>query len=454
MSFTTLPLRPELLEALDQVGYTQMTPIQAAALPPMLAGRDVAGQAKTGSGKTAAFGLALLSAIDPRQRTTQALVLCPTRELAEQVSIELRRLARCLSDTQILAVCGGHPYHTQRRALQGGCHVVVGTPGRLAKHLRAGSADLSDLRVLVLDEADRMLDMGFFDQVIDIERECPPARQTLLFSATWAPEIHALGESIQRDPERISTDPQVSDTLLQQRVVFAPASERSQLVMALLAAHRPTTALVFCETRTESDRLARFLTRHGAVALALHGQLEQRDRDDVLVQLANGSASVLVATNVAARGLDIPDLPLVIIAELSGDPELHIHRIGRTGRAGASGLALSIVAPREEERLARIEALLGAIPRGTPPPAVDRLDLPPPPNQTLLLLSGRRDKLRRADVLGALVKDGGVPPEAIGRIDLGETTCAVAVARAHASAALQYVESGRIKRKRVRARLL
>ena len=225
--------------------------------------------------------------------------------------------------------------------------------------------------------------------------------------------------------------------------------------MDLLARHRPTSALVFCETRLESDRLARYLTRHGAHSLALHGQLEQRDRDDVLVQFANGSANVLVATNVAARGLDIPALPLVIIAELSLDPEVHLHRIGRTGRAGAAGLALSLVAPNERERLKRVEAFLGCvIEESSPPPAVSQLELPVPPNQTLLLLAGRRDKLRKADVLGALVKDGGIPSAAIGRIDLMEGVCAVAIARAYAHPALAWVRRGRIKKKRIRARLL
>jgi len=456
MSFSTLPLRSELLQSLDQIGYTVMTPIQAAALPPMLAGRDVAGQAKTGSGKTAAFGLALLNAIDPSQRVTQALVLCPTRELAEQVAGELRRLARCLAHTQIVSVCGGHPYHSQRKALQGGGQVVVGTPGRVAKHLRAGSADLSALKVLVLDEADRMLDMGFFEQVVGIEEACNRERQTFLFSATFTPQIHELGETLQRDPERIQTEPELTPELLEQRVIFGESGERSRLVLALLAAHRPSTALVFSETRVACDRLARFLTRHGAHALALHGQLEQRDRDDVLVQFSNGSANVLVATDVAARGLDIPELPLVIVSELSGDPEVHVHRIGRTGRAGAAGLALSIVAPREQERLRRIEALLGkTIAVEDAPDQVERVTLPAPPYRTLLLLSGRRDKIRKADVLGALVKDGGIPPEAIGRIDLAGGTCAVAIERSAAARALQYIEQGgRIKRKRVRARLL
>jgi len=456
MTFQSLGLRPVLLQSIEQIGYTEMTPIQARALPPMLAGQDVAGQAETGSGKTAAFGLALLQAIDPALRETQALVVCPTRELADQVAAEIRRLAQRMANVQVLSVSGGRPYRDQRTALQRGCQVVVGTPGRLCKHLRDGYAELGSLRVLTLDEADRMLDMGFVDEVMDIVQQCPPKRQTLLFSATFSPEIHQLRGDIQRDAVLIETSPQVSRGVLRQEVSLCDFEQRGQRVIELLAHHRPERALVFCETRDDTEWVTGLLERAGARARALHGQLDQRTRDDVLVQLSNHSISVLVATNVAARGLDVPALPLVIVAELSPDPEVHLHRIGRTGRAGADGLALSVVTPREDGRLARVEEFLGhTIPVSEPPPALHGpLDLPPPPNRTLLLLSGRQDKLRKADVLGALVKAGGVPPDAIGTIDLRKRTCAVAVAKAFAHQALTAVRRGRVKKKRVRALLL
>lgn len=455
MSFDTLPLRPALLQGIQQMGFTEMTEIQSHTLPVMLAGRDVAGQAKTGSGKTAAFALALLNTIDPKLRQTQAMVLCPTRELADQVCAEIRRLALRQAGTQVVSVCGGHPYQSQRKALQRGCHVVVGTPGRVAKHLRAGNADLSALRVLVLDEADRMLDMGFFEQVMFAVDRCPEKRQTLLFSATFSEGILQLCDSIQDNPEHIVTAPRVAEEVLRQQAIACLPADRSQRVLELLELHQPTQALVFCQTRSESDRLARFLTRKGATALALHGQMEQRSRDEMLLQFVGGSANVLVATDIAARGLDIADLPLVIVAELSEDPEVHVHRIGRTARAGSAGLALSLITPREQTRRTRIEEHLGApIPEGSPPPFAERLTLPPPPNQTLLLLTGRRDKIRKADVLGTLVKAGGIPPKAIGRIDLQEAICTVAVARQFAEQALQCVRGGRIKKKRVRARLL
>jgi len=453
MPFDTRRLRPELAEGLALAGYVDMTPIQAAALPAMLRGEDVIGQAKTGSGKTAAFGLALLNRVDPGQATTQALALCPTRELADQVAGELRKLARRMPHLRVVTACGGRPLRGQRAALERGPQVVVGTPGRVLKHLRRGALALSGLRGLVLDEADRLLDMGFADQVLDVVGRCPPDRQTLLFSATWPEGVAALSEAVQRAPRFVGVEALVAPDTLRQRVYVCAPGARNQLVVNLLVAHRPASVLLFCETRAVCDRLAAFLRARGASALALHGGMEQQRRDDALLQFANGSACALVATDVAARGLDIPALPLVIITELSPDPEVHVHRVGRTGRAGEAGLALSVAAgPAELARLERVEALLGPIERGMPPAESGGLGFMTPAKRTLLILSGRRDKLRRGDVLGALVKDAGVPAEAIGRIDLMERSCAVAIDQAHAERARARVR--RIKKRRVRVRLL
>ena len=455
-NFQTLPLRNELFEALEQVGYAEMTAIQSEALPAMLKGQDVIGQAKTGSGKTAAFGLALLNGIDLDEAAPQALVLCPTRELAEQVAEEIRRLAQRLPNLRVVSLCGGRPSRDQVQALKGGCHVVVGTPGRVAKHQRKRDLDLRSLRVLVLDEADRMLDMGFIDQVVDIIAPCSKDRQTLLFSATFPDQIAQLSATVQRRPFRVEVASQVEADLLQQLVFHCERGLRWQTVANLLAKYRPETALVFCETRDDCDRLVAFLKKKGASAFALHGQMEQRDREDVLLQFGNGSASVLVSTNVASRGLDIPALPMVIIAELSPDPENHLHRIGRTGRAGEQGLAVSVVSgEREHARLKETEAyMMQSVPEGPELDRAQRLEFLQPPNRTLLILSGRKDKLRKGDVLGSLVKDGKIPPDAIGRIDLMQRVCGVAVARAFAKQALQHVREGRIKKKRVRAQLL
>ena len=454
--FASLNLHSEFLEALTQMAYEEMTPIQAQALPLMLEGHDVTGQAQTGSGKTAAFGLGLLQAIDTEQMFTQGLVLCPTRELAEQVASELRRLAQRRSNTRIMTACGGRPYREQVLSIKRGCHVIVGTPGRIGKHLRKETLNLDSLRVLVLDEADRMLDMGFIDQVDDIVRECPENRQTLLFSATFPAQIEDLSTRLQKQPKVVAVETRVATNLLKQRVYMCDSGERNQLVADLLAEVRPSTALVFCETRGDCRKLGDFLNGRGAVALSLHGEMEQRARDDVLLQFSNGSASVLVATNLAARGIDIPSLPLVLISELSHDPESHLHRIGRTGRAGEEGLALSIVeGPREQERLETIEEHLGyRIALGADPKRAGNLGFLQPPNQTILILSGRKDKLRKADVLGSLIKDGGIPADAIGQIDLMPKVCAVAIQKDYAHQATQFLRTGRVKNKRVRVQVL
>ena len=457
VAFDAVGLPADLLLATERMGFSEMTPIQSAALPPILAGRDVRGLAKTGSGKTAAFGLGLLYRVPPRQRPgpPTALVLGPTRELVEQVAASLRQLAQTRANTRVLTLCGGRPLRPQRNALQQGVHIVVGTPGRVADHMRRGNLDVSALTMVVLDEADRMLDMGFTEEVSGILDRCPEARQTLLFSATFPKTIDTLSASIQRDPITVTVDTTVSREALRQEVVYCERNRRYETVAAVLAWHDPDAALVFCETRQQCDGLQQFLTRCGASVLTLHGGLEQRERDDVLVQFANGSARFLVATDVAARGLDIPALPLVVQAELARDPQVHVHRIGRTARAGAEGLAVALVASeREADRLALIETELErSIPVTTPP-----VDAPPRfrPSRyrTLLILAGRKHKVRKGDVLGALVKDGGIPPKAIGDIRLAQTTCAVALERAHAVKALRFLRRGRIKKVRVRATLL
>lgn len=455
-TFDTLELLPDLRAGLSALGWTTPTPIQAAALPPALAGGDVVGQARTGSGKTAAFGLPLLQALDRENRAVQAMVLCPTRELATQVAEALRGMAARLANTRVVTACGGRPVHAQRKALAHGAHVVVGTPGRVAHLLRSEHLDLSQLRVLVLDEADRMLDMGFAEEVEGIVALAPSERQTLLFSATFPEGVDTLSERTQRDPLRVSAGDQGRTGVIHEAAFRTTPDDRIGLVARLLALHRPERALVFCETRQDTDDMAEGLRERGAGAIALHGDLDQRSRDEALLQLLGGSARVLVATDVAARGLDIPALPLVIVSELSRTPEPHVHRVGRTGRAGAEGRAASVVArPSELRRLEAIEAFTGrSIPREPDPGGPEDLRLLSAPNRTLLLLAGRRDKLRKGDVLGALVNEAGLPPGAVGRIDLLDRVTAVAIDRRHARDAERGLRGRRVKGKKVRVRLL
>ncbi|MFD1733678.1 ATP-dependent RNA helicase DbpA [Deinococcus malanensis] len=346
--FTILPLNASLLANLTTLGYGRMTTIQDRSLPYVLEGRDLIAQAKTGSGKTAVFGLGILHRLDPARFAVQGLVLCPTRELADQVAGELRRLARAEGNIKVLSLTGGSPLRPQAASLEHGAHIVVGTPGRIRDHLGRGTLDLTHLHTLVLDEADRMTDMGFYDEIAGIVRACPSRRQTLLFSATYPDDIRQATSGFLNNPAEVIVESQHAGDQIEQRFYEVGFDERDAGVGRLLRHFRPVSALVFCNTKAHCRELAGELRAQGFSALALHGDLEQRERDEILVLFANRSCSVLVATDVAARGLDIANLAAVIIADVSRDAEVHVHRVGRTGRAGESGLALTLCAPNEK----------------------------------------------------------------------------------------------------------
>ncbi len=453
--FSNLSLQPELLQSVAALGYTQMTPIQAASLPPMLEGHDVIAQAMTGSGKTAAFGLALLSKLDVAAISIQALVLCPTRELADQVAKEIRRLARCIPNIKVLTLCGGIPLGPQIASLAHPPHIVVGTPGRIQDLLVKKLLKPETLKVLVLDEADRMLDMGFEEDIAAIVKQLPKKRQTLLFSATWPETIRAISSRVQRDPVAVTIDATHADNVIEQIFFEVESARKLDALAVLLATHRPEAALVFCNTRRDVDAVAEQLAQLGYVALALHGDMEQRDRDEVLLRFANRSCSVLVATDVAARGLDIKELPAVISYELPTDADAHVHRIGRTGRAGNSGLALSLVASRETGRVVMIESALGTSTTWGRVDLSQRMPKPPPPAMvTLAIDGGRQDKLRPGDVVGALTGEAGLKADAIGKIDTFATRSYVAVHRDQAARALERLRAGRIKGRSFRIRRL
>ena len=434
----------------------RIIPVQAAALPPALAGQDVIAQAATGSGKTAAFALALLNGIDVSDASTQALVLCPTRELAEQVTGEIRRLARAADNLKVLTLCGGTPIKPQLESLAHGAHVVVGTPGRIMDHLDRQTLGLDRLRTLVLDEADRMLDMGFVDDIRAIAKLCPRTRQTLLFSATYPDGIANLAQNFMRAPVQVKVASQHSGSTIAQHWFEVTEDQRLHAVAQLLAHHRPTTTLAFCNTRAQCRDLVDVLLAQGYEALALHGDLEQREREQVLLQFANRSISVLVATDVAARGLDIAELDAVINVEVTPDSEVHVHRIGRTGRAGASGLALNLVSLEEMGWVARIEQLQGRATVWS-----NLADLPAPSTEPLLpamvtlqILGGRKDKMRPGDVLGALTGEVGLTMADVGKINVGDYTTHVAITRARADHALRSLNAGKLKGRKVKVRYL
>ncbi len=456
-AFDTLPLKPALLASVDALGYTEMTPVQAQSLPPLLAGRDVIAQAQTGSGKTAAFGLGLLQSLDPDTIRLQALVLCPTRELADQVSKAIRKLAANIPNVKLLTLCGGMPLGPQLASLTHDPHIVVGTPGRVQEHLKRGSLHGGGIRVLVLDEADRMLDMGFAEAIDDIVGRIARHHQTLLFSATWPDAIRAVSQRLQHDPVEVTvaTGPS-SAPAIEQRFIEVEPAHKTDALAQLLAGEQAERALVFCNMRKDVDALAQELDRRGFSALALHGDMEQRDRDEVLVRFANHSCAVLVATDVAARGLDIAALPLVVSYDIAHDPDTHTHRIGRTGRAGESGVAITLCTARERPKAGNIEDAMGGPlswrPLKLAPPRGKTLHLAP--MKTLVIDAGRQDKLRPGDILGALTGEAGLDAKDIGKIDVFATRAYVAISRALASKALERLRAGRIKGRNFRVRPL
>ena len=455
-AFASLPIKTELLTSIASLGYEQMTPIQAQALPVLLKRQDLLAQAKTGSGKTAAFAIGLLEKLDVQSYQTQALVLCPTRELADQVSKEIRQLAKTIANIKILTLCGGQPMGGQLASLERHPHVVVGTPGRILKHVQKGSLQFGGLETLVLDEADRMLDMGFHEDIMLILDSIPRKRQTLLFSATYPDEIRAVSDLIQREPIEIRIEATHDNKKIKQVFYQFNKGERSKTLVALLQHYRPESSLIFCNRKQQCQELADDLWQQGFHVLALHGDLEQFERDQVLVQFSNQSSSILVATDVAARGLDIKELAAVINYDLSTDAEAHIHRIGRTGRAGNVGLALSLFLQSEQWRVDGIGKFQGkavTIESTNSLKTRENFKLIPP-MATLFINGGRKDKVRAGDILGALTASQKLQGKDIGKIDIFDKISYVAVARPLVKQALKILTEGKIKGRKFRVRKL
>ncbi len=455
LAFSSLKLRPELLGNLATLDYAQMTPIQAQSLPQVLAGRDVIGQGKTGSGKTAAFALGLLNRLDAKRFSVQSLVLCPTRELADQVAQEIRKLARAIPNVKVLTLYGGVPYGPQIGSLEHGAHIVVGTPGRVLDHLEKGRLKLDALDALVLDEADRMLDMGFQEALDAIIERAPRQRQSLLFSATYPERIQSIARRLMRDPLMVKVEATHDNFSIQQHF-FKVDDDRQRLMglRLLLLKFLPESTLIFCNTKRETQAAADYLREHGFSALALHGDLEQRDRDQTLMRFANKSASILVATDVAARGLDIESLDAVINYQVAHDPQVHVHRIGRTGRAGSRGLACTLWSGDEGHRVAQIECELDPIrdSKNLPGPNVLARPVMQPPNTTLQISAGKKQKIRPGDILGALTGEDGVPGKQVGKIHVADNWAYVAVHRSAGKAALKKLGNGKLKGRSFRVR--
>ena len=450
--FSTLPLADPLQLALKEVGYEQMTPVQASSIPAILAGRDVVAQARTGSGKTAAFALGLLSALDVASGTLQGLVLCPTRELADQVSREIRRLARFIPNVKVLTLCGGVPLRPHLGSLAHEPNIVVGTPGRILELLQKKALPLKSIRVLVLDESDFIIFMGFEVDLHSILEATPKRRQTLLFSATIPQSIREISRELQRDPLQITLRDEPDEIAIEQIFFEVRAEQKLAALKALLLQYRPESAVVFCNTREDVRAVAAELAASHFAVLALHGELDQREREEMLVCFANRTCTVLVASDVAARGLDITDLPMVINFDIAATADTHLHRIGRTGRAGRHGVALSLCLPRELDRAKLIEARLGEpLHWGKWVSPTDGAPLLAP-FVTIAVDAGRQHKLRPGDLLGALTGDAGIPATAVGKIDVFPTRTYVAIAQEWHEKAFQRLRSGKIKGRTIRVR--
>jgi ATP-independent RNA helicase DbpA len=494
MKFEELNISPELKAVVQELGFTAMTPIQAQSIPAILDGRDVIGQSKTGSGKTAAFTIPILEKILVEQsahRDVQAMILCPTRELCAQVTREVRKLGRKKIGLQVLECAGGVPGGPQAKGLENGVHIVVGTPGRVLDHLGRGKLKLHALKFIVLDEADRMLDMGFQDEMDQIMAALPAERQSVFFSATFPPKIQKMSERFQNNALMVKIEQTPEDlaslsTVEQEFHVVKGETDKAECLMQILSKNKPESAIIFCNFKQTTFDLTSELSRLGVSVACLNGDLEQRERDLVMAKFRNLSVRFLIATDVAARGIDVSGLDLVVNFDLPQKKEVYTHRVGRTGRAGRSGKAVSIIFEREKNKVPHMLAMAGAANTGAGAVAgaggeggecaisdegsafgaksyslagipfhVYEKKLPEfvdlsSKMETLIVLEGRKNKMRPGDILGALTGEAGLKGEQIGKIEIHDFFAFVAVEKKVANIALNRLQTGRIKGRRVR----
>jgi len=441
---------------LESLGFHTMTPIQVEAIPLALRGDDIIAQAKTGSGKTVAFGIPLVHQIELALLEIQALVICPTRELCIQVTDEIRKLGKYQNNLKVVALYGGQDMDLQKKALRTGAHILVGTPGRIKDHFVRGTIHFDSLRALVLDEADRMLEMGFLHDITEIIDATPSSRQTYLFSATFPDNIQDLSRKFQRLPSHISIESEAGHSDIKQKFIICDQEQKLEAVASLIAHLQPSSTIVFCNTKVVTKEVYQYLADAGFSVETLHGDMEQRDREQILIRFKHKSCRILVATDVAARGLDIEDLAAVINFEVPHDVETYIHRIGRTGRAGKEGLALTLALEREGHKISAISEFL-------------KIQIPTQPLEsaqgkkygvltadqvTLAIAAGRRDKLRAGDILGALTSKNGIDGKSVGKIDVLDYETYVSVSKKSLHRAFTQLSESKIKGKKFKVRIL
>lgn len=445
--FTDLNLPQSMTDTLNSMQYQQMTAIQEKSLPHILDGEDIIAKAKTGSGKTAAFGIGVLNKLNVKKFRIQSMIMCPTRELADQVAKELRSIARFKHNIKILTICGGVPFMPQKHSLSHQAHIIVGTPGRILKHLKEGSFKPNDIETLVLDEADRMLDMGFSEDIHEIISYIPTMRQTLLFSATYPENIQELGAQILVDPITVEVESTHKKTTINQEFYECDIDTKNKAVEYALAKYKAESTIIFCNTKVACDELADDLEDAGLDPLVLHSDLDQRDRDETLILFSNKSYPILIATDVAARGIDVKDIDLVINYDLPYDNEVYVHRIGRTARAGASGHAISFT--DDKFRLDDLEDALDMninLENISSLQTDEKYDIKSK-YSTIFINGGKKAKVRAGDILGALTAGVGLDKNDIGKIDILPYCSYVAVKKELEQKAFDGLSNGKIKGK-------
>jgi ATP-independent RNA helicase DbpA len=450
-SFNTITDIPEaLLETINTFNFNQMSEIQDKAINPILAGKDILAQSKTGSGKTLAFGIPVVMHTDMSENQPQTIIITPTRELAEQIAVELRKIAAYKSNLKILTLYGGVPLRAQAESLAKGAHILIGTPGRIQDHLAKETLVLDKIKTLVLDEADRMLDMGFYDEIIKIGTNMPRTKQTLLFSATFPQKIEKLAKTLLKQPLTIKVDTIQEEAKIDE--IVYETSNKFKSLTALIQSYRPESLLIFCNTKAEVISLADTLHKRGHSVIDLHGDLDQRERNEAVLAFSNGSKRILVATDVASRGLDIKDIELIINYDLPFDKEVYTHRIGRTGRADATGIALSLYSPDDSEKCSYItsQARIGQMKDLRVDAAFKMVSL----YDTLCINGGKKTKLRAGDILGTLCKEIGIDPKMIGKINITETKSYVALHHTVVDKVFKALKKTTIKKKKYIAWIL
>ncbi|MBB6610412.1 DEAD/DEAH box helicase [Pontibacter sp. Tf4] len=456
-TFQNLKLNPVILQNLQDLNYTTPTPIQLSAIPLLLSGQDVAAQAETGSGKTAAFGLPIIQQVNPEQQQIQALILVPTRELALQVRQELKQYARNIPNLKISAFYGGHSFSQERASLAHPPQIAVATPGRLTDHLFRKTLDLGTVKQLVLDEADKLLEMGFEEEIDQIMEAIPAKRQVILFSATMPQDVQDLIKESLKNPQFIKASANAIPEQLTLIGVKVEQPQKQDVVVSLLRSINAGGTVVFCNTRAAADELAHALKADGIAARPLHGGMEQPDRDKMMTLFRNGTTQVLVATDLAARGLDIALLETIVHYELPDDLAAYQHRSGRTGRAGKKGTVYTLATPRDERKLrdwdmVRMDNWLKAEDLLKKAPAQQTAQAAA--FTTITINAGRREKISPRDIVGALIAETGMASDKIGKIEVQDRSSFVAVPSADAQTIVEKLNNGKIKGRRFRVHVV